>query len=127
MYVHCLCVQTLDLGLAVEGYEAVHVSGGFADELQRRVEEGQEHGGQLLAHFLRVEVPVGPLVCVVAAGELGHGAGGSDGGVVGVEGGVNDQPPVVHQAGIVDGFEGVVVDAFGGKVQKNLQGIKFFS
>lgn len=109
-------MQTLDLGLAVEGYEAVHVHRGVSDELQRGVEEGQQHGGQLPAHLCRVEVAMGALVGVVAAGEFGHGSGGSDGGVVSVEGGVNDQMPVVHQTGVVNGLKGVVVHTFGGEV-----------
>lgn len=61
-----------------------------------------------------------PLVGMVTSAELGEGPGGSDAAVVGVEGGVNHQPPVVHQAGVVDGLEGVVVHAFTRDVQENL-------
>lgn len=114
--------QTLNLGLLVHGDEAVVVSRWVSGRIQGGVKEGQQHRGQLLAHLLGIEAGVGPRVGVVTPGELGEGPGSPDGGVVGVEGGVYNQPAVVHQTGIVDALEGIIVHPSGGQVNKNLRG-----
>lgn len=88
--------QTLDLGLCVDGDEAVQVGWRVDGRLQRGVEKGQQSSSQLLAHLPRVEAGVGPLVCVIAPGKLGEGPGCADGGVVRMECGVYDQSAVVH-------------------------------
>lgn len=67
---------------------------------------------------------MGPLVSVVAAGELGEGAGAEDGLVVGAEGGVYDKPAVEDQEGVVDALEGVVVCSSVGEVDEHLTGRK---
>lgn len=67
---------------------------------------------------------MGPLVGMVAAGELGEGAGAEDGLVVGAEGGVHDEPAVEDQEGVVDAFEGVVVHSSVGEVDEHLTGRK---
>ena len=110
----------MNLSLLVHGGEAVQVGRRVGGRLQGGVEQGQQRRRQLLAHLPGAEVGVGPLVGVVAPGKLGEGPGGADAGVVGVEGGVDDQVAVVHQTGIVDGLEGAVIHPFGGQVQEHL-------
>lgn len=113
---------TLNLGLRVQRHGTLRLRRRLVRGLLRRVKERQQHGRQLLAHFLGVEVGVRPLLCVVAERELGERSGAADGWVVGAEGRVYDESAVEDQEGIVDAPEGIVVDSFIGEVDEHLRG-----
>lgn len=92
----------------------------FVRGLLRRVEERQQLGRQVLAHFFGVEVGVRPLVCVIAAGEFGERSSAANGRIAGLEGGVYDESAVEGQEGVPDAREGVKVDAFVGEINEHL-------
>lgn len=117
-----ITVQTLNLGLFVQWHETIRSRWRLVRRLLRRVEEGQQHGCQLLTHFLGVEVGLRPLVCVVAAGVFGERAGTANGFIAGVERCVYDESAVEDKEGVVDALEGVVVDSFIGEVNEHLRG-----
>lgn len=112
----------MDLGVFVHGDESIHVEWRVAGRLQRGIKERQQRVGQVPAHLLGVEAGVATSVGVVAPREFGERPGSTNGGVVGAEGGVDDESAIEHQTGVVDALEGVVVDPFTGEVDKNLKG-----
>ena len=111
---------TLNLGLSVQRNEALC----FWRSFHRGLEKTQQHGRQIPAHLLRVEVCVRPLVGVVAAGEFGERSGCRNGGIVGVESGVYNESAVEHQEGVGDAPEGLRVHGFIGEINEHLKGEK---
>ena len=61
------------------------------------------------ADLFGIEVAVSPLIRIVPIGELGEGAGSSDGYVIGVEVAVDHESAIVDQACIIEGFERFII------------------
>lgn len=114
-------LHTFDLGSPVHGDEAVKVSRRLSHRLEGRVKEVEHHGCQLEANFLGIEVAVSPLIRVIPVGELGEGAGSSDGYVVGVEVGVYHKAAVVDEARVVEGSECVVIHVLLTEAEEHLR------
>ncbi|CAG5997434.1 unnamed protein product [Menidia menidia] len=104
-------LQTLDRGPGAQRYEAI---GRFlVPGLLPRIEGGNKHGRQLPADVPGVEAGVRPLGGVVAGGELSEGPRGVNGGVSGLEVGVDYESAVENQGGFPDALKGVPVEGLG--------------
>ena len=62
-----------------------------------------------------------PLIRVIPVGELGEGAGSSDGYVIGVEVGVDHKSAVVDKARVVEGSECFVIHVLLTEAEEHLQ------
>lgn len=114
-------LHTFDLGSLVHGDESVKVGRWFGHRLQSRIEELEHCCCQLEADFFGIEVAVSPLIRVVPIGELGEGAGSSDGYVVGVKVAVDHKSAVVDQACIIEGFERFIIHVLLEEAEEHLQ------
>lgn len=94
---------------------------GFVVWFQRGVQQGHQPGRQLTAHFLGAEVHVGPLIWVVAAGELSERSGAIDGWVAGLESDIYDESADEGQMGFPDAPWSVMVNSFTGEVEEDLK------